>query len=97
MRSCLELRRLEYRVCGDREVDVATLKEHTECSSERLKVQLFEILESFTNEQVQRFLRQATPLHIPHLQVFGLSRKDMESVKLCDKCTKCIVCSERCN
>lgn len=55
-------RRLEHRVCGDRKVDVAKLKEHTECSSERLKGQLFEILESFNNEQMQRFLRQADVL-----------------------------------
>lgn len=56
-------RRLEHRVCGDRKVDVAKLKEHTECSSERLKGQLFEILESFNNEQMQRFLRQADVLN----------------------------------
>lgn len=53
-----EHRKLEYRVCGDREVDVAALKERTSCTSERLKAQLFEILESFSNEQMQRFLRQ---------------------------------------
>ncbi|CDJ36626.1 HECT-domain (ubiquitin-transferase) containing protein, putative [Eimeria mitis] len=57
LRLLFDWRRLEYRICGDREVDVATLKEHTECSSERLKAQLFEILESFTNDQLQRFLR----------------------------------------
>ncbi|OEH77691.1 hect domain-containing protein [Cyclospora cayetanensis] len=57
IRLLFDWRRLEYRVCGDREVDVSVLKEHTVCSSERLKGQLFQILESFNNEQMQRFLR----------------------------------------
>lgn len=50
-------RRLEHRVCGEREIDLEFLRQHTACESEALKERLFEVLQSFTNDQLQRFLR----------------------------------------
>ncbi|KFG29294.1 HECT-domain (ubiquitin-transferase) domain-containing protein [Toxoplasma gondii p89] len=57
MRMLFDWRRLEYRVCGDRVVDLDLLRSHTACGSEELKATLFEVLETFTNDQLQRFLR----------------------------------------
>ncbi|KAL8272500.1 hypothetical protein Esti_003623 [Eimeria stiedai] len=57
MRLLFDWRRLECGVCGERKVDVEALRAHTACTSEVLKNQLFSILETFTNVQMQRFLR----------------------------------------
>ncbi|KAL7066003.1 HECT domain-containing family protein, partial [Cryptosporidium serpentis] len=57
MRLLFDYSRIEYLICGESYIDLNVLKQHTVCTQSELKEQLFQVLETFTNEQMQELLR----------------------------------------
>ncbi|KAH8582989.1 ubiquitin ligase with a HECT domain at the C-terminus [Cryptosporidium sp. chipmunk genotype I] len=57
MRMLFNYQKIEYLICGESKIDLATLKNHTVSPHPELKEQLFQVLETFNNEQLQKLLR----------------------------------------
>ncbi|SBT79647.1 HECT-domain (ubiquitin-transferase), putative [Plasmodium malariae] len=57
LRLLYEFTNVEHMVCGEREINLDVLKAHTWSNDLKIKHKLFTVLEEFTNEQLQSFLR----------------------------------------
>lgn len=57
MRMLFNYQKIEYLICGESRIDLTVLKNHTVSPHPELKEQLFQVLENFNNEQLQKLLR----------------------------------------
>ncbi|POM82608.1 HECT-domain (ubiquitin-transferase) family protein [Cryptosporidium meleagridis] len=57
MRMLFNYQKIEYLICGESKIDLVILKNHTVSPHPELKEQLFQVLETFNNEQLQKLLR----------------------------------------
>lgn len=57
LRLLYDFKDVEHMVCGEREINIEVLKAHTWSNDLNIKDKLFTVLEEFTNEQLQSFLR----------------------------------------
>ncbi|KAJ1613784.1 ubiquitin ligase [Cryptosporidium canis] len=57
MRMLFNYQKIEYLICGESKIDLVVLKNHTVSPHPELKEQLFQVLENFNNEQLQKLLR----------------------------------------
>ncbi|KAF7458238.1 hect-domain (ubiquitin-transferase) domain-containing protein [Cryptosporidium felis] len=57
MRMLFSHQKIEYLICGESKIDLEVLKNHTVSPHPELKEQLFQVLETFNNEQLQKLLR----------------------------------------
>ncbi|KAH7648349.1 ubiquitin ligase with a HECT domain at the C-terminus [Cryptosporidium bovis] len=57
MRMLFNYQKIEYLICGESKIDLNVLKNHTVSPHPELKEQLFKVLETFNNEQLQKLLR----------------------------------------